>query len=230
MQKVLMFVLLVWAGQSFAQSAALLVYKVWEQGSDPYISRILVTADHVRLDEGESRGDFTLLDRKGGIIYNVSAADRNVLVMAPGDTNPEKEQALILSETDRPDEKIPKVAGKVPHRVELLANGERCTTLTVVPGLMESALEGLRDFRRVLSRIQAVSLAAMPQEMQTACELAMLVQAPTRSLDHGLPLSEESEGRVQLLLDYEAQFEVDPSLFVVPEDYRRIDMSTLASP
>lgn len=230
MQKVLTFLLVLWAGQSLAQSAALLVYKVWEQGSDPYISRILVTADHVRLDEGESQGGFTLFDRKAGIIYNVSSADRNVLVMTPGDADPKKEQALILSETDRPDEKIPKVAGKVPHRVELLANGERCTTLTVVPGLMEPALEGLRDLRRVLARIEAVSMAAAPQKMQAACELAMLVQAPTRTLDHGLPLSEESEGRAQLLLDYEAQFEVDPSLFEVPKDYRRIDMSTLASP
>ncbi|RMG36744.1 MAG: UDP-2,3-diacylglucosamine hydrolase [Gammaproteobacteria bacterium] len=223
-----MFLLLTMTGQVMAQSAALLVYKVWEKGSDPYISRILVTDDHVRLDEGSDGGDFTLLDRKAGVIYNVSPDDRSILVMAPEAGEPRREEALVLSMTDEPDEEAPKVAGKIPHRLELLANGERCATLTVVPGLMEPALEGLRDFRRVLARVQAASMAAMPQEMQTACELAMLVQAPTRSLDHGLPLSEESAGRVQLLLDYETAFDADGVLFELPKDYRRIRMSDLA--
>lgn len=229
MQRLITWLLLLAVTPAFAESAALLVYKVWEQGGDPYISRILVTPTHVRLDEGQDTGDYTLLDRAAGVVYNVSAEDHSVLVMAPGEVSPPAQPALMLDATDEPDTQAPKVAGRTPHRVELLANGERCTTLTVLPDTMEAALAGLRDLRRVLARVQARSLAAMPQDLQTACELASTVYAPTRALDHGLPLSEQSPGRVQVLLDYMPDFEVDGGLFGVPSGYQRIEMSELSA-
>ncbi len=228
MQKLIPWLLSLAVASVSAEPAALLVYKVWEQGTDPYISRILVTSGHVRLDEGQDSGDFTLFDRAAGVVYSVSAEDHSVLVMAPDDTALPQQPALLLDATDEPDTEAPKVAGQTPHRVELLANGERCTTLTVLPDVMESALAGLRDMRRVLARVQARSLEAMPQEFQTACELASIVYAPTRSLDHGLPLSEQSPGRVQVLLDYVADYQADAGLFQLPQGYERIEMSALA--
>ena len=230
MQKILT-TLLAWlaAAPALAVSADLLVYKVWEEGAEPYISRILVTPDHLRMDEGDDEGDFTLLDRRAGVVYNVSREDRSVLVMAPGEAPPSPTPAARLEVRDEPDPEAPRVGGVQPHRVELLADGESCGTLTVLPGRMPAALEGLRELRRVLARVQAASLAAAPPGVAGPCDRATALQAPTWSLDHGLPLSERAPGRTQLLLDHEADFQVPDRLFRLPKDYRRIHLPTLAA-
>lgn len=206
------------------QAAAMLVYKVWEQGAPPYISRMLVIDDYVRLDEGLDTGDFTLFDRRQEIIYNVAHSNQMVLVIAPGAVELPDQQALILSETSKVDDKAPQISGVAPRQVELLANGELCSQLVVVPGLMESALQGLRDLKLVLARVQAKTLSAMPLEFQSACDLAMNVQAPTRSLDQGMPIQETGMGRRQVLLDFTEQHTVADALFDLPSDYGRMGM------
>ena len=230
MQKILT-TLLAWlaAAPALAVSADLLVYKVWEEGAEPYISRILVTPDHLRMDEGDDEGDFTLLDRRAGVVYNVSREDRSVLVMAPGEAPASLPSAVRLEVRDDPDPEAPRVGGVQPHRVELLADGESCGTLTVLPGRMPAALEGLRELRRVLARVQAASLAAAPPGVTGPCDRATAIQAPTWSLDHGLPLSERAPGRTQLLLDHEADSQVPDRLFRLPKDYRRIHLPTLTA-
>lgn len=228
MQKILIGALLaLLSGGTLAQDSALLVYKVWEQGIDPYISRILVNDDFVRLDEGEDAGDFTLFDRSQEILYNVSHDNRSVLVINPQLVEVPDNPALILAERETVDEQAPQVAGIAPRNLELLANGEVCSRLVVVPGLMEEALEGLRDLKRVLARVQAATLVGRPEELQTPCDLATNVHAATRSLDHGLPINERSEGRAQMLLDFVEAQPADNSLFELPTEYDRASMPSL---
>lgn len=212
-----------------AETAALLVYKVWERSVDPYITRILVTPDHVRMDEGAPNGDFTLFDRQQAIIYNVSAEDQSVLVINPGDVAVQPDQALVLSETREIDPKAPPIAGVSPVDMTLFANGEMCEQLTVAAGLMEPALVGLRELKQVLAKVQFATLVARPDELQTPCDLASNIHAPTRMLDFGLPIREQSEGRGQVLQDFAAEHDVDARLFALPEGYRQMEMSTIVS-
>lgn len=225
MQKILMaLVFLLTSTAVSAGSAALLVYKVWEQGAEPYIARILVTPTHMRLDEGSGENGFTLFDRRERIIYNVSPEDHSVLVIQPRQVAVAQDEPLVLSEKKTLDSKAPKIAGVQPVNVELQANGESCAQLVVVPGLMEPALAALREFRQVLAGMQAQGLASRPEELQTPCDLATNVQAPTRSLDHGLPIQERSEGRAQMLLDYAEQHEVDDRMFELPKGFQQITL------
>ena len=228
MQKVLIALLALSASSSaLAADAALLVYKVWEQGAEPYITRMLITDAHVRLDEGQDQADYTLFDRDAGIIYNVSFEDQSVLVIEPELEQLPAASGLIFSENDAEDAVAPLVGGVRPHNVELLANGESCSKLVTLPGLMEPALKGLREFKQVLARVQAAGLAARPEQLQTPCDLAMNVHAATRTVDFGLPIREQSEGRAQALLDYAAVHAVDDALFRVPEDFNRQVMPQL---
>lgn len=228
MQKVLIAVVLsLLAGSVLAEPAQLLVYRVSEPGVAPYISRILVTPDFVRLDEGADKGDFTLLNRERGIIYNVSQGDRSILVIDPPKNAASNEVKLKLAEKITPDAQAPKIGGGQPRNLELLANDKVCSRLVVVPGLMEPALTGLRDLKLVLARVHRATLAGRPTDLQTPCDLASNIIAPTRAVDHGLPIREQDGGRTQTLQDFDPAFAADDSLFELPSDYTHIDMPSL---
>jgi hypothetical protein len=207
-----------------AASGSLLVYRVWEQGIDPYISRVIVTPDYVRLDEGAGGGGYTLFDRQQEILYNVSMEDRSVLVMNPTELLPQPSDGLILQEDVKVDDQAPEVAGRRPSNVRLLANGELCAELVVIDGVMEDAVEGLVELKLVLARIQAATLESVPLAMRTPCDLAMNVHAADRALRFGLPLQERSEGRSQSLIDFTTDFEVDEAMFALPAEFARRPM------
>ncbi|MCB1774465.1 MAG: hypothetical protein KDI88_12675 [Gammaproteobacteria bacterium] len=220
------FVLLAWAAAAnvVAEPVDLLVYKVWERGIDPYINRIMVTEDHIRLDEGDDAGAYTLYDRDQEIIYNVSHEDRSVLVINPTAFLPESADSLILGEQVQTDADAPTVAGQVPRRVRLLANGEVCSELVAVEGVMQEAVDALSELKLTLARAQVASLAVTPLELQTPCELASSVYAADRVYRFGLPLQERGAGRSQSLRDFVSGFEVADDLFRIPEDYSRQTM------
>ena len=211
----------VWAGTP----AGLLVYKVWEPGLQPYIGRILVTPGHVRLDEGMDNGDFTLFERGQGIIRNVSVEDQSVLVMRAAGGPPEPAGKLELGEKTELDPDAPRVAGKQPQRRWLYTNGEACRELVTIQGVMTDAVAGLAEFRRALAKIQSPTVPAE----SSFCEKSEFVYASDRSLGFGLPLRDSYLGKIQVLLDFDQQYDAAPELFLVPASYREISMPGLSS-
>jgi len=211
------------------QNAALLVYRVWEPGLDPYISRILVTPEFVRIDEGEGTLDYTLYDREQDIMYNVSSEDRAALVMNPPAAEPTQPASLQLDQRLSRDAGAPSIAGHAPQNVTLLANGQVCRELVTVPGLMTEAMAGMRDFQALLARIQLAMLNTIPADMQTPCDLADNVYAPLRQLDHGLPILERTDSRSRSLVDFVPAHAVDEAVFTIPTDYGRTPMPGLNS-
>lgn len=222
MQKIMIGLMLsLLAGSVAAQSASLLVYQVWEKGSEPYLSRILVTEDYLRLDEGADDGSYTLFDRQQEILYNVSPEDQSILVLDVTEPVPPANEALLLQEEVSEDPEAPQVAGSQPTHVRLLANGESCSELVVVKGVMGDAVDALAEMKLALARVQAATLSAMPLDARTACDLAMNVHAPARALRFGLPLQERSGDRSQSLVDFSDAHEVDDALFRLPEEFAR---------
>lgn len=209
------------SGAAFAQNASLLVYQVAEQGTDPYVSRVLVTPDYLRLDEGADDGSFTLFDRRQEILYNVSPEDRSILVLDVTEPVTAEDPGLILQEKVEVDEQAPLVAGRRPTHVTLLANGDECSDMVVIKDTMSDAVAALGEMKTALARMQAQTLAATPLEMRTPCDMAMNVYAPTRSLQYGLPLHERSAGRSQSLVDFDDAHAADDALFVLPDDFDR---------
>lgn len=225
MQKILILTaLMIWSAGAAAVQAALLVYQVWEEGIEPYVSRVMVTADYVRLDEGSDAAGYTLFDRQQEILYNVQVEDRTILVMNAELPVDDERPGLILNEEVEADEAAPRVAGVQPKQVRLFANGELCNEMVVIEGVMDEALEGLRELKLSLARIQAATLEATPLNMRTPCDLAAHLYAPERTLDFGLPLQERSAGRSQSLVDFSADHEADEGLFRLPAGFSRRSM------
>lgn len=222
MQKILTALsLCVLSAAAMAEPAALLVYRVWEEGIDPYISRVIVTDDYVRLDEGSDDAGYSLFDRQQEILYNVSMEERAVMVMNPTDPLPEANAALLLQEQVTVDPKAPSIAGRQPKNVRLLANGETCSELVVIEGVMDDAVDALAELKLMLARFQAPAAPKQPLGMQTACDLASGIYAADRSLKFGLPIQERTAGRQQSLVDFSEDYDADASLFSLPADFER---------
>ena len=219
MSKKLIFIFIfLYPNFAICEYASLLVYKVWEKGSPSYITRILVTDKYVRLDDGADGGDFTLFDRKNESVYNISVKERAVLTIEPIGKKIPENNILILDEKKSSDPSAPMISGKKPFRIDFLANGELCGSVIAVSDLMENALIALREFRLVLARVHADTQATQPDILQTACDLASNIHAPTRTLDYGLPIEEFRGENIQLLLDLKEKFEVESSMFVIPSN------------
>lgn len=222
MQKVIVTLVIALAGQAaYAETASLLVYRVLEQGIEPYLSRILVTPGHVRVDEGIAGQGYTLFDREQGIIYNVSDEDRSVLEFNAAGPVEHDKNPLILNHEVTTDPGAPMVGGVTPQHVILFANGDQCLRMTVAEGLMGDAMQALREFRQNLARVHQRQSSDMPLGEQTACDLAINIYAPTRNYDFGLPIVEQMANRVQTLVDFDAAYEADAALFELPDEYGR---------
>ncbi len=203
-----------------AVEAARLDYLVSEPELDqPYHSRILVTDAFVRLDEGDDDGAYTLYNRVSHRIFNVDPEEETVLVLVPPKRRPSPPAELALDQQLIPQPDAPEVAGRRPRKLELFADGRLCRVVMVAPGLMEKALQGLRELRLALARLQG----ATADPSMDSCERAELILAPTRHLDQGLPLSDHRAGQTRLLVNFDRAVEVDDRLFEVPDHYRRVE-------
>ena len=201
-----------------AERADLLLYRVKEPELPPYTSRILVTDAFVRLDEGEgSTNGYTLYNRVSHTFYNVDPQEQTVLVLQPPRHQPETETSKLQYRVTT-DGEAPLVDGRRPLRIELMAEGRRCRLLQVLPDTLPRAMQGLRELRAALARLQS---QGDPGEL-SACQEANLVAMPELPYEHGLPLVDWRPDQQQWLVDFRENLSVPDSLFEVPPLYERI--------
>lgn len=223
----LVLALLPLAAAAGSLTADRLVYRVEERGIEPYISRFLITADLLRLDEGADQGGYALFDRQAGVVYNVDMQEATVLIIQPPEAAlPTPPVALDLGVEELPAPDLSEVEGVTPRHYRLQANGEVCVELTAVEGVMKSATAALAQFHGRLADQHALVMKAYPQESDDACDLAEFIYAPTRRFSHGLPLALTTAAKTEQLVDYDRDVIVDEGLFRVPDGFREIRMPT----
>ncbi len=211
------------SGGSSSSDGFVLLFDEREPGFTEFSqTRMLVTADFLRIDDGSDGNDFLLFDRQTRAIYNVSAEDQTVLVIEPLPIDisaPERfehdvEKTLL--------KEAPKIDGRPVQHVILSTNGERCYELYAVAGLLEAPRTALAEFYQTLAGEQAVVVGATPPEFQSDCQLANDIFLPDRHLRHGFPIrSEDMNGRLRIMADYRTDWEPQSALFELPADYRR---------
>ena len=209
------------------QTATVLQYEEQEPGTEPYQTRLIVTARYLRIDDGRDTRDFLLFDRQDKTIYSVSAADTSVLVIAysaPAGRVSTPQKHEVVEERDS----APDVGGKKVRHYRLLTDNHQCYDLYAADGLLPQAVAAWREYRESLAAEQARTLAWTPKEMQSPCRLANNVNAPTRLLAHGLPVRyAETNGKIGQLVDYQSETKVDAGLFELPPEYSRISIDAL---
>ncbi|MFL6712305.1 MAG: hypothetical protein ACJ8LN_05200 [Sulfurifustis sp.] len=195
--------------------------------------RMLVTEKFLRIDAGADDGEFILYDRARRTIYNISAADRLILVI-PSRAVPVSGAPRLYYRTKRDSAAFPRIEGRPVVHYRLLTNGRVCYDLYAADGLLPEAVAALREYREALAGEQYAAIGYTPNEFKAPCDLANHVYAPARYLVHGFPVRlveldarDARRRRVTELTDYRTNMEVAPALFDLPASFRRIPLREL---
>lgn len=201
-------------------NSTMLLYRRADPGGQPYTSRVLVTANYMRMDNGRDDGDFILFDRQARVIHSVVHSERTVLDIAARKITVQPPMKLHLGAERVASRDMPAVAGRAPVHYRLTVNGKLCYDVVAVPGLLDDAVAARREYRQVLAGEQARTVNSTPADIQDPCDLATNTFAPTRQLSYGLPIQEsDAAGFQQSLIDFNPAYPVDERLFTLPDGY-----------
>lgn len=214
-------VLLLWVGVTQAadvsgpQHMIELRYLDQDAGDPPYLTRILVTPDFMRMDDGEDAADFILLDRQRHRLFNVMRGNNLAMVFTPGMLPP------------RPAGWKPRLvahqAARGTQRFSLTVNGLTCIEGVAAKGAAPDAARAMAELKSILAATQYRVWRDSPREMQHDCDLANQVWDFDATLRLGLPLEERDfRGRVRQF-ESESNPLLKPELFRVPIDMRLTD-------
>ncbi|HED17230.1 MAG TPA: hypothetical protein ENI64_10525 [Gammaproteobacteria bacterium] len=205
-----------------AQGALMLTYVEQEPGIEPYVNRVIITADFLRMDDGSDQTDFTLFDRRAKVIYSVSHDDRTALELHEQNSEIESPIKLELDEKKIDMVDAPMIDGKTPQHYRLMVNDQLCRDTIVVPGLHTEAVQAMREFRQVLASVHRGNIPNTPVDMQDPCFLADDVFWHKRSLKFGFPIKEWTPtGFSRSLVDYKYNAPIGEDIFEIPAGYLR---------
>lgn len=231
MNKLILILLsLIWSGVATGGeiTGTLLLYQKSEPGIEPYLSRLIVTNKFMRMDEGDDNGNYLLFDRKKRHIYSITHDDGTVFEIPPRKVGLESPEVLNRTTKKLDSGDMPDVAGKQPEHYRLSVNGEECYNVIAVSGLLENAVDAMRDFRVVLAGEHARALPFVPADMRNACEMALHTFNPEWQLEFGLPIQEwDGQGNSQSLINYKSKILFDEQLFELPEGYQHYSTDSL---
>jgi len=209
-----------------SSSDAMMTFQETDVGSEPFITRLIVTDDFMRLDEGDDQTDFTLLDRKNNIIYTVTHDQKRIMQVLPRETENKVEQKLVMDAKKIKNSEVPSIEGKQPVHYQLQVNEKVCTEVYAIKDFNPKVSAALREFNTILASIHLANLHNTPVEMLEDCFLAHAIKSPSRNLQFGFPILQRDEtGASRLLVDYDHEFQSNEGIFTLPKEYRMTDMS-----
>lgn len=200
-----------------------------EQFVEPYPTRVIITPEFIRFDDGDKSEDFILFDRIKSIVYSVVTEEESVMSVHPKNNEIKSPIELKLSEKDLGEMKdAPAIGGQKPHHYQLLVNDKVCNDVIAIKGLLPQAVAALDEFSILMASDSKSTLSSMPADMFNACDLAKDTFAPTRMLKFGFPV--QTMGRrdyARTLVDFDDKYKVDVKLFELPKEYKHYSVQDL---
>lgn len=212
-----------------ASQHLMLVFGDQEEGVDPYKTRILVTPDFMRFDDGEGAVDYLVFDRRKKAIYSVVQDSKSVTVITSEKQEVQPPFALKLSNKKIADmQDAPTMEGTRPQHHVFMSGEEICYEVLSVPDFLPAFIEAMQEFNTVLAYDSAMTLSNLPADMQNGCSLAKSIFAPNRHFKVGFPLQLWSpDGSSSVLLDFKRDHKADKTLFEIPASYSRLNIQEI---
>ncbi len=203
-----------------------LIFDEYEKDVKPYQTRVMVTADYMRFDDGKGALDFMLFDRRANIIFNVNSGDQTIMSVAP---QPMKvvPPFKLKNETHKLDDMkgAPTIAGIKPQHYVFTTNQKHCYDVVAVKGLFNDVLTATRAFNAVIASQNAATLESLPADQQNPCDLSHNIFSYNRYLRFGFPIREwDTHGKGRALVNFKKNVLLDKKLFVLPAGYKRFSI------
>jgi len=183
-------------------------YAELDPGDPPYLTRILVTPDFLRMDAGADAEDFVLLDRKQRQLFNVLRRSNIAMRFVPGELPPRPATWAVVNTVE------PGPQGT--QRYVLQVNGQQCVEGIAARAAQPDAARAMAEMKSVLAATQYGVWRSSPPELQHGCDLANLVWEFERTLELGLPLQEQDFTGRRRELEFEGRVPLRPELFLLP--------------
>ena len=186
---------------------------------EAYLTRMLLTDDFLRMDDGGDDDDYLLYDRNAGKIYSVNHEDRRVVVVEPA-ARSIREPEAYRHETRVIPAELPAIGGREVLQVQHYTNDVLCFEVYAAEGLLIDAVDALAGFAQTLAYQHAATIADIPAEFQSACDLVNNIYQPARYLSKGFPVRQRDYlGRSRVLQSFRENIKKDEQLFVIPDNY-----------
>lgn len=184
------------AGLVHAGGMTVLHYQDQDPGDPPTQTRILVTADFLRMDAGEDVGDFVLLDRRARTVFNVMRDNQLAMTFVPG--------TLPLRPATYASRLIQKPGLKQTREFSMQLNGQTCSEGRADSRLAPDAARAMAELKVVMAATQYRVLRDTPAEMRHECDFATQVWDADTPLSLGVTREERDfSGRSRQLLRHE---------------------------
>jgi hypothetical protein len=200
--------LLLGAGWAQADDMIEVRYNEQDPGHLPYLTRMLVTPDFLRMDGGADDDDFVLLDRKARELFNVMRGNNMAMRFVPGKLPPRPQPWTVVNTVE------PGAQGT--QRYVLQVNGKQCVEGVAARAAQPDAARAMAEVKSVLAATQYGVWLSSPPELQHDCDLANLVWEFERTLELGLPLEEQDFTGRRRELEFEGRVPLRPELFLLP--------------
>ncbi len=192
-----------------------------EAGVDPYKTRMIITDDFLRIDDGPDNKDFILFDRKARKISSVSYGNQRTFEISFHEITLEKPADLTWEHMIIEAKGAPTIDGIVPTGHSFSANKQTCLQTMSARGLLEKARIALIEYQIVLAGEHAANFGKTPKDQRQACDSALSIFHATDSLRYGFPIVEwDSAGHRRQLSNYTENADVSADLFKLPEDFK----------
>lgn len=227
----MMAVLAACAQQEYSDT--LVIFVEQEEGVEPYQTRMIITKNFVRIDDGEGDKDFVLFDRKNKLVQSVNASEKTI--MAVHEKKLKKGQKLEppfeLSHAVKkmpPMKDAPTIEGEKARHYQLITNNKTCYNVIAVKGLMPHVVEALTAFHKHMATDSYVTFNNMPADMHDACDMTATTFKPGRQFEFGFPIQEWGKRNYsRTLVDYNENYKADPALFILPQGYKHYTVTEL---
>ena len=212
-----------------AEPGTLLIMTEQSAGDGPFTTRLFINEGYLHMSDSRTPSDFMVFNRKEQTIYNVTSAEKTILVIRNKPVTIEPPIKLDYQEVSQPSSAIPSVEGKTATHYLFNANGKHCYDAVVMPNeFMPDVLAAMREFRQVLAGEHATTVLNTPKDMLDACDLSLNIFYPSKHMDHGLPIREwDRHGYQRFLKDYRENLQASEGTFDLPEDYQRYSIGDL---
>lgn len=199
------------------------------EDSETIQTRIIVTKDYLRFDDGSGEANFILFDRKQQIIYSVARDTKQIIAISKNEINVKSPVDLKLAEVKMDDmQDAPAIEGIKPQHYQFKSGDKVCYETLSVPNLLPAYVKAMQEYNAVLAKDSMVTLNNMPGDLHETCELAKHTYAPNRHFKHGMPVWIWQEGGDRTeLVDYKKDYQADKLLFEIPKGYQQFSINEL---
>lgn len=189
-------------------------------------SRMIISDEFLRIDNGEETDDFLLFNRAMKKIFNIVHDDETVLVIDAGEEPAMvgTERATIRAESEPSNVVVDRLGKHKSTYHKLFIGDKTCLSLIAVEGLLPEALKAMNEYRRALSFELAKGL--QQQNNNDVCYRGLNIDEADFRQRFGFPIREwNDDGYQRFLTNYRVGVLIPGRLFEIPSSYRVLQFS-----